>query len=71
MKRVGNISRDQYRYEALSVLQGQIAVTRSSREAHSASRSPERPPAGAVRKCGDGVPAQVSSSSSDRGSKLR
>ncbi|GBL85800.1 hypothetical protein AVEN_63142-1 [Araneus ventricosus] len=32
---------------------------------------PERPPAGAVRKCGDGVPAQVSSSSSDRGSKLR
>ncbi|GBM60084.1 hypothetical protein AVEN_103433-1 [Araneus ventricosus] len=27
MKRVENIGRDQYRYEAVSILQGQIAVT--------------------------------------------
>ncbi|GBM73959.1 hypothetical protein AVEN_29621-1 [Araneus ventricosus] len=33
IKRVKNIGRDQYRYEALSVIQGQIAVTRG---AHSA-----------------------------------
>ncbi|GBM35266.1 hypothetical protein AVEN_45532-1 [Araneus ventricosus] len=33
-------------------------------------RSPP-PPAGAARKLGEGVPAQVSSSSFDRGSKLR
>ncbi|GBM79067.1 hypothetical protein AVEN_86078-1 [Araneus ventricosus] len=31
----------------------------------------KRPPIGVVRKFGDGVPAQVSSSSSDRGPKLR
>ncbi|GBL58317.1 Retrovirus-related Pol polyprotein from transposon 297, partial [Araneus ventricosus] len=31
MKRVENIGRDQYRYEALSVLQGQIAGTMSAR----------------------------------------
>ncbi|GBN05575.1 hypothetical protein AVEN_178025-1, partial [Araneus ventricosus] len=30
-----------------------------------------RPPAAAVRKLGEELPAQVSSSSSDRGSKLR
>ncbi|GBM92074.1 hypothetical protein AVEN_112989-1 [Araneus ventricosus] len=30
----------------------------------------ERPPTGALRKFGDGVPAQVLSSSSDRSSKL-
>ncbi|GBM37110.1 hypothetical protein AVEN_103213-1 [Araneus ventricosus] len=29
------------------------------------------PPAGVMRKFGEGMPAQVSSSSSDRGSKLR
>ncbi|GBN44890.1 hypothetical protein AVEN_120461-1 [Araneus ventricosus] len=33
--------------------------------------SPVIPPAGAVRKLGEGVPFQVSSSSSDRSSKLR
>ncbi|GBL87373.1 hypothetical protein AVEN_118326-1 [Araneus ventricosus] len=31
----------------------------------------KRSPVGVVRKFGEGVPAQVSSSSSDRGSKLR
>ncbi|GBM80282.1 hypothetical protein AVEN_114741-1 [Araneus ventricosus] len=31
----------------------------------------KRPPSGVVRKLVEGVPAQVSSSSSDRGSKLR
>ncbi|GBM56675.1 hypothetical protein AVEN_154225-1 [Araneus ventricosus] len=31
----------------------------------------KRPPVGVARKFGEGVPAQVSSSSSDRGSKLR
>ncbi|GBO27899.1 hypothetical protein AVEN_39861-1 [Araneus ventricosus] len=31
----------------------------------------KRPPADVARKCGEGVPAQLSSSSSDRGSKLR
>ncbi|GBL77177.1 hypothetical protein AVEN_12800-1 [Araneus ventricosus] len=31
----------------------------------------KRPPVGVVRKFGEGVPAQVSSSSSDLGSKLR
>ncbi|GBM34897.1 hypothetical protein AVEN_41448-1 [Araneus ventricosus] len=31
----------------------------------------KRPPAGVARKFGEGMPAQVSSSSSDRGSKLR
>ncbi|GBL85872.1 hypothetical protein AVEN_63195-1 [Araneus ventricosus] len=31
----------------------------------------ERPPVGVVRKFGEGVPAHVSSTSSDRGSKLR
>ncbi|GBN99745.1 hypothetical protein AVEN_45548-1 [Araneus ventricosus] len=31
----------------------------------------KRPPVGVVRNFGEGVPAQVSSSSSDRGSKLR
>ncbi|GBN72084.1 hypothetical protein AVEN_131682-1, partial [Araneus ventricosus] len=30
MKRVENIGRDQYRYEALSVFQGQIAGTMSA-----------------------------------------
>ncbi|GBM05731.1 hypothetical protein AVEN_55826-1 [Araneus ventricosus] len=30
-----------------------------------------RPPAGVMRKIGDGMPAQVSFSSSDRGSKLQ
>ncbi|GBM26536.1 hypothetical protein AVEN_245261-1 [Araneus ventricosus] len=31
----------------------------------------KHPPVGVARKFGEGVPAQVSSSSSDRGSKLR
>ncbi|GBM40914.1 hypothetical protein AVEN_234048-1 [Araneus ventricosus] len=31
----------------------------------------KRPPVGVTRKFGEGVPAQASSSSSDRGSKLR
>ncbi|GBL97477.1 hypothetical protein AVEN_162939-1 [Araneus ventricosus] len=31
----------------------------------------KRPPVGVARKLGEGVPAQVSSSSSDHGSKLR
>ncbi|GBO08778.1 hypothetical protein AVEN_51152-1 [Araneus ventricosus] len=31
----------------------------------------KRPPGGVARKFGEGVPAQASSSSSDRGSKLR
>ncbi|GBN73005.1 hypothetical protein AVEN_21295-1 [Araneus ventricosus] len=31
----------------------------------------KRPPVGVARKFGEGVPAQVSSSSSDHGSKLR
>ncbi|GBM66513.1 hypothetical protein AVEN_252276-1 [Araneus ventricosus] len=31
----------------------------------------KRPPVGVVRKFGEGMPAQVSSSTSDRGSKLR
>ncbi|GBM34125.1 hypothetical protein AVEN_155131-1, partial [Araneus ventricosus] len=31
----------------------------------------KRPPVGVARKFGEGVPAQVSSSSSDLGSKLR
>ncbi|GBN90533.1 hypothetical protein AVEN_209697-1 [Araneus ventricosus] len=31
----------------------------------------KRPPVGVARKCGEGVPTQASSSSSDRGSRLR